>query len=347
MLGARIRRARQALGLSLRQLAEDLGLSHAAIKKYEDNQVVPASDTLLKLAERLHVKVEYFFRPERFTLKSIQYRNADGLPAKQLKEITAYIVDQAERRFDLESLFPQPSTPVFSLEGFPRKISKMQDLETLAERLREFWRLGLGPIPNLIDVFEEQSIKVFEVDNQKYPKFEGLSANINGAPVIVIGNQWPGIRQRFTLAHELGHLVLSQRLTSALDEEAACHRFAGAFLLPQKTLMAILGEHRHALEVRELDLVRQEFGISMLSILHRLEDLGIISSVLYRQLRSEFQERGWTQREPGFYYPQEKARIFEQMVFRALAESYVGEAKAAELMGMSLDSFRSLRSMEA
>lgn len=79
----------------------------------------------------------------------------------------------------------------------------------VVNQIRQQWKLGIEPLPDLIDIFEEHGIKVFEIDNQSYPKFDGLSASINNMPLIVIGNQWPGDRQRFTLAHELGHLVLN------------------------------------------------------------------------------------------------------------------------------------------
>lgn len=345
MLGSKIQRARKALGLSLRNLGEQLGLSHAAIKKYEDNEVAPSSDILIKLAIALHVKVEYFFRPEHFTLANIQYRKHADMPERHLEQITARILDQIERRVELENLFP--SSPIQNFCLGPKKIYDYKGIEMVASQIRKQWNLGLEPLPALIDIFEEHGIKVFEIDNQEYLKFDGLSARINNMPIIVIGNQWPGDRQRFTLAHELGHLALNGFFHPDLDEEKCCDRFAGAFLLPKEALITVLGEHRSHIEPRELSLLKEEFGISMLSILHRAEDVGIISNNLYLHLRSEFNERGWSQKDPGEQYPKEKTHIFEQMIFRALAEEYIGESKAAELMNMPLEAFRSLRAMES
>src|SRR3990167_206118 len=278
MLGKRIQRARKALGLSLRELGDPIALSHAAIKKYEDDEVTPSSDVLIKLGKALHVRVEYFFRPERFTLENIHYRKHADMPERHLEEITA---------------------------------------------------------------------KILGIDNEQYPKIDGLYAEVNGMPVVVVGDQRPGDRQRFTLAHELGHLLLDNRLEDGLDIESCCNRFAGAFLLPKQSLVNVLGEHRTSIEPRELSLLKQEFGISMTSILHRLEETGIISSHVYRQLRAEFNERGWSKKEPGEQYPKEITHIFEQMIFHALAEQYIGESKAAELMNMPVKSFRSLRAMES
>ena len=344
MFGGRIKRARKALRLSLRGLADKVSLSHAAIKKYEDNEVVPSSDILIKLAKAFEVRVEYFFRPERFTLENIQYRKHDDMPDYQSEEIIAKILDQIERRVELESLFPTSPIQAFSVE--PKKIHHYSDIEDIAKKVRDQWRLGLEPISNLIDTFEENGIKVFEIDNQHYPKFDGFSATINHIPIIVIGNQWPGDRQRFTLAHELGYLVLCDFSNSDLDEEKCCDYFAGAFLLPQEALISILGKHRNDIEARELDLFKQEFGISMLSVLHRTEDAGIISNNLYRQLRSNFNEHGWSKKEPGEPYPKQKTHIFEHLIFRALAEEYIGEAKAAELMNVPVEIFKSMRAME-
>lgn len=347
MLGSRIQRARKALGLSLRDLGEQVALSHAAIKKYEDNDVIPSSDILIKLAKALHVRVEYFFRPERFTLQNIHYRKHADMPERQLDEITAKILDHIERRVELESVFPAPPVQLFSIKKLPKKINNIEDLENLADDFRNQWALGLDPLPDLIDVFEEHGIKVFEIDNNQYSKIDGLYACVNDMPVIVVGNHRPGDRQRFTLAHELGHLLLDNRIADGMDIEISCNRFAGAFLLPKKSLIKILGEHRNSIEPRELSLLKQEFGISMTAILHRAEDIGIISNNLYRQLRAVFNERGWSKQEPGTQYPKEKTHLFEQMIFRAIAEEYIGESKAAELMNMSLESFRALRAMES
>ncbi|OGT54715.1 MAG: transcriptional regulator, partial [Gammaproteobacteria bacterium RIFCSPHIGHO2_12_FULL_42_10] len=274
MLGSRIQRARKASGLSLRELGDRVQLSHAGIKKYEDSEATPSSDMLIKLAKALNVRVEYFFRPDRFTLEKIQYRKHADISDRDLEEITAKILDQIERRVELESMFPLPPIAEFSMT--PKKITGYDDIENVADNIRKQWKLGIEPIPDLIDIFEEHGIKVFEIDNQQYPKFDGLSATINKMPIIVIGNQWPGDRQRFTLAHELGHLVLHGTFHPDLDEEKCCDRFAGAFLMPKEVLANIIGAHRNFIEPRELAILKQEFGVSMLSILHRAEDTGII-----------------------------------------------------------------------
>lgn len=346
MIGQRLYRARKAAGLSLRHLGEAIGLSHAAIKKYEDELATPSSATLLKLARALNVRTEYFFRPETAALEKIEYRKRSSLPKKLLEAIEHEVIDQIERRIELEALFPHPPVNSFSpIEELPKKIKSMGEIEAIADSVRKSWNLGSDPIPDLIDLFETHGIRIFMVDANANPKFDGLAASINGMPVIVVGSNWPGDRQRFTLAHELGHLMLGDRLSESIGEENACNYFAGAFLLPQEPLLLKLGQQRSNLELKELSLLKEEYGLSMTAILYRAQNLKIISSPYREAVSKYFRFKRWNITEPGSQYPKEKAHIFEQLIFRALGEDYIGEAKAAELMRVSLGAFKNLRNL--
>lgn len=348
MFSIRLHRARKAAGLSLRELGELVGVSHAAIKKYEDGVVMPSSDILIRLSRALKVRTEYFFRPEPVALEGIEYRKRSSLPKKRLDAITHEVIDQIERRIELENLFPQSPVKAFAtVEELPQSIEEMDEIEDVAERVRDAWELGFDPIPDLIDVLETYGIRVFMIDADADNKFDGLAARVSGMPIVVVGRHWPGDRQRFTLAHELGHLMLEGRLESDLDEEMACNRFAGAFLFPRASVLQEMGEHRNAVELKELGLLKEEFGLSMAGILYRARDLGIISPAYRDEQAKLFRFKGWHIKEPGRDYPAEKAHIFEQLVFHALAEEYIGESKAAELMNMSLIQFRRVRSMES
>lgn len=348
MFSIRLHRARKAAGLSLRDLGERVGVSHAAIKKYEDGIAMPSSDILIGLSRALKVRTEYFFRPEPIALEGIEYRKRSSLPKKRLDAITHEVIDQIERRIELENLFPQSPVKAFAtVEGLAASIMEMNEIEDVAERVRDAWELGFDPIPDLIDVLETNGIRVFMIDADGDSKFDGLAARVSGMPIVVVGRHWPGDRQRFTLAHELGHLMLEGRLQDVLNEEMTCNRFAGAFLFPRTSVLQEMGEHRNAIELKELGLLKEEFGLSMAGILYRARDIGIISPAYRDEQAKLFRIKGWHLKEPGRDYPTEKAHIFEQFVFHALAEEYIGESKAAELMNMSLMQFRRVRSMES
>jgi len=140
--------------------------------------------------------------------------------------------------------------------------------------------------------------------------------------------------------------VLDGRLDPSLNEEAACNRFAGAFLLPRSSAVALLGTQRPRLEDREVYLVRREFGLSMSAVLRRSRDVGIIPPTYYQAQMRRYAITGWRRHEPGEALPAERAYRVEHLVFRALAESHIGESKAAELLNLSLQEFNGMRALE-
>lgn len=347
--GERLLRARKAAGLSMNALGGQVGLSANAIKKYEHGVNMPSSANLLKLAKALGVRTEYFFRPVNITLQGIEYRKRSATSQALLNQVTGDVMDQAERWAELLALYPDSVKPVpdFQLpSSLPEQVSTEADIEALAMDMRDAWALGQNPIPDMIDTLESRGIQVITTDVQANQKVDGLAGKIGDTPIIVISSHFPGDRQRFTLAHELGHLVLHGRLSEALNEEKVCNHFAGAFLLPEFALKQQLGAHRNAIEPRELYMLKHEFGISMSGIWVRLRQCGIISETLYKQTLFSFSSSGWRSTEPGDPYPQEETILFPQLVYRALSEGYIGESKAAELLGQSLSHFHQERKLE-
>lgn len=348
MIGDRLHRARAAAGLSMQALAERTGLSANAIKKYEHNLNMPTSGNLLKLARALNVRSEYFFRPVTVTLGPVEYRKRAATPQKLLARIQADVLDQAERWAELANLWPQFPIPSFRLpDGLPERVQTVQELDTFAEQVRDSWQLGRNPVPDLIDTLEQRGLRVIVSHVEQDGQFDGLQAVLDGQPLIVVSAHWPGDRQRLTLAHELGHLLLHGRLGDGLDEEKACHRFAAAFLMPASEVRGRLGAVRHQLEPQELYLLKQEFGLSMQACLYRCADLGIISESRKQGLFMLFSRNGWRKTEPGQPLPSEQTRLFPQLVYHALAEGIVSESKAAELLGVSLMNFHKARKLES
>ena len=343
MIGERIQQARKSAGLSLRALADMAGISAMAISKYENNKSTPSSGVLLNLARALDVRVEYFFRTAQVDLKEVEYRKHSKLPKKVLSQIEGDVIEQLERYLELEEFLPTSPIESFKLPaGLPEKISDYDEIERVAGKFRLAWELGDNPIPDLIDTLEEKGIKVFQTQSLHDDKFDGLAAQVNGDPVIVVGKNWPGDRQRFTLAHELGHLALAGRTEDHLDIELAANRFAGAFLVPAAEVLKELGSKRNRLEPVELCVLKKAYGLSMQGWLYRARDLGVLSQVGYQSMWKLFAARGWKKKEPEDY-PSEKPKLFMQLVFHAFAEELIGESKAAELLGKPVAEFRRIR----
>lgn len=345
MIGERIKQARKAAGLSLRTLADRAGVTAMAISKYETGKSTPSSRVLLSLSKALGVRTEYFFRPVKVELQEVKHRKHSRLPSKALRQIEGDVVEQIERFIELEQLLPNGPVQVFKLpDTLPSAISSLDEIENLADKLRKEWNLGVDPIPVLTDMLEERGIKVFQSKAVR-DDFDGMAATVDGIPVVVVGSGWPGDRQRFTLAHELGHLLLSGRIVPEL-EEAASNRFAGAFLAPASEVKKELGEQRTWLEPKELEVLKKTYGLSMQAWMHRALDLGILPETRYIEMRKYFNARGWHKTEPGEPHPPERPQLFEQLVFRALAQDLISESKAAELLHLPLSEFQKKRNMQ-
>lgn len=348
MIGSRITRARKAAGISLRALAERTGVSHTTLNKFEHGALTPSSEQLIKLGRALGVRTEYLLRPERagVELEEVEYRKHSKTPKKVLDRITADVLDQAERWMELLDLYPEPAIKQFSVpKSVPDLISDSEQLEDVAEGIRDEWGLGENPIPDLIDTLESQGLLVILATVPEGNRFDGLAGKVGDQHVIVVSNNVPGDRQRLTLAHELGHRLLAGRLAAHLDEETACHRLAGAFLLPRRAVREHLGNSRTALEWRELYLLKHEFGISMAACLFRAAQAGIIDERRKKQAFVELRKRGWYSEEPGDPVEPEHSFLFEHLVYRALAEDFIGQSKAAELLSMSASQFQKHRSL--
>lgn len=352
MIAERIRQARLAAGLTLGALGEKVGVSHTAIQKYEKGLLTPSSSQLLKLARACGVRTEYFFRTHTVELLQPEFRKRASFGKTAQDALKLKVVELVEKRVELLGAFPESPLLAFAPpEGLPERIESLDEIEAFSDQVRNAWQLGMNPIADLTDTLEVVGLLVIVVDEEN-PKFSGLTAKActddgRAYPVVAVSKLWPGDRQRFTLAYELGHLLLEGRLAEGLDEEKACDRFAGAFLAPRVAVLHLLGQQRHALEWQELYVLKREFGLSMAGWLQRATQCGVITDACHLSMVKRFSAKGWRKNEPGDPLPQEHPRLFDQLVYRALAEQYISEAKAAELLGIPMMRFHKERQLES
>lgn len=127
-------------------------------------------------------------------------------------------------------------------------------------------------------------------------------------------------RKRFTLTHELGHIVLNH--SAECDAECAANRFASAFLIPAEILRHEIGAKRRDISVGELIGLKDRFGVSIQALTYRCKDLEIISPATFGRLFSIYKKRGWRDapyEEPNTMEPAEEGpmRLFSRFVRRA------------------------------
>ena len=337
--GERLKQARVARGLSLRQLAEGVSVSPMAVSKYENDQARPSAEVRGRLSGVLGLKPGYFTRPEQVRLECVEYRARKRLGSKARASLEARVGEFLERYLAVESVFGPDEVPTFAWpEGCHRRVSTVEEAEEIAACLRREWHLGEDPVGNLCETLEDHGVKVVLLPDAP-PEFDGFSclAN-NSAPVVV--SRWapdlPGDRQRFNLAHELGHLLLKDEVAEGLDLEKVCHRFAGAFLVPQVSVLAEVGTRRDWMPPKELFLLKHKWGLSMAAWLRRLSDLRVISAREYELAMRQFRQQGWHLREPGEQLEPERTERFYRLVERAVAEDLVSMSRAGDFLNKPL-----------
>lgn len=344
LFAERFKSARLLNGFSLQGLADALDnkITKQALHKYEKGEVVPDSEMLSLIAEVFNVRPDYFFRPLTVELGAIEYRKLKRMPVKEENKIIEQTREYLSRYLELEELIGVEHQFENPLQDFPI-ISTFGQIDKAAMQLRDKWNLGLGPIFNLPESFEDKYIKVVEIDADI--SFDGLQTWVNGnIPVIAYNKNIAdkSDRVRFTLLHELAHLLL--RFDPELSEnqkEKLCHQFAGAVLLPEATFKEELGHHRNRLSITELGHIKKQYGISMQAIVYRANLLGIVNDNYKAQFFNMMKQMGWRMDEPIAYDGMEKATRFDQLLYRAIAEELISVSKGAALKNMKLTDFRS------
>ena len=336
----RIATARKMAGLSMDQLATLSGLSKNAISRYEKGIMKPDSSNLIKLSKALNVKVDYLFRKPTVELEALEFRKKARLGVKSIDSIKYRVMDRLERYLELEDILSVNndfSNPIFSIQ-----INDIQAVELAAKKLRETWNLGLHPISSVIEMLEDNFIKVVEVDEPM--EFDGLSAFVgNKVPVIVVNQNFPVERKRFTLLHELGHLLLTfSCIFTDKEIENLCNRFAGAVLIPGDKLISELGQSRKQFYLQELAELQKEWGISIQAIMYRAKNLDIITQSkltdFYIRLRqnSDFKK----QVDESRYRLDESSYRFNQLLYKGLAQELISISKASVLSAQSVNTLK-------
>ncbi|MBF0227417.1 MAG: helix-turn-helix domain-containing protein [Desulfobacterales bacterium] len=336
--GERLCSARKMAGLSLDALAKktDSIVTKQALSKYEKGQINPSSDVLISIAKALDVKVDYFFRSQ-VSITGIEFRKKSNLSKKKADQIKFQTINFLEKYLEIEDILNIKSSFINPVTN--NRIKNYQDIERAAVEIREKWDIGKGPLPHLVELLEDKGFKIFEVENTE--RFDGLSCFVEGMmiPVICIFADSDMVRKRFTIAHEIGHLLLDFSDGMEESHEKLCHAFAGALLLPQEMMREELGTNRNKITEWELKKLKGIFGVSMQAIMARAFYLKIISDNTYKSFNIYINKNGWRKNEPGEYEGKEKANRFKQIVLHAAAEQIISFSKAAELLNMSLSEF--------
>lgn len=303
--GERLRLARFRAGLTLRELAERVEVTHTAISQYENDRNRPTPAVLARLAIATGVSAGFFV----FGRRPISPGGLDGTHFRSLRSTTRQGRAQAwgwsELVLDVAGVLeryvrlPEPSVPLSPL----RADAGQDDFVVTAGELRSSWDLPEGPVGHLVRHMEAHGILVarLEVANRGIDAFSHAQGS---RPVVILGSdKGDAARSRFDAAHELGHLVCHPDADPGGEQEQQAHAFAAELLMPRARFQRILPRR---FDLGDYARLKREWGVSIAALLYRAKTLEVISDAAYRRAIMIMNKRYGRKSEP---YPLERPEL--------------------------------------
>ena len=303
---SRLTEAREARRIAtMSALARRLGVSPSSVSRWEDeaSDQTPDYATLVRLANELQVRPEFFLRPafqsERPTflrslastlVRDLNYQKAQMHWLQEVSYVLGHYVDLPE--IDIPDV----------LDGSSYTELRDDDIEGIALRLRQHWRLGEGPCGDVVALMERIGIVVATIP-MNTTKLDGLCSwsPVDGRPHVLLATDKMSFpRRQMDAAHELAHAVLHHRVPEGefndnlrmIEQQA--FRLASALLMPSTTYP---NEVKHP-SLAMFTTLKERWRVSIKAQIKRLFDLEIIPEDFARQLYKLYSAKGWAKGEP-------------------------------------------------
>lgn len=338
-IAGRIEDFRKMMGWSQRQLAEKVdGITPSAIEKYEKAKIAPSPVVLSRLADALGVMTDDLIRPYVININydKMRFRKRSKMPKKQVEALQRKYGLKLERYIEVERLMEKKE--VFNFNYDDIQVSTYKDAQNVALRFRDDMGWGNRPIVSPIQQLETKGIKVFILDEDESTNkdFDGMCYKEGEIAVVVLKKCENTEHDRFTLFHEMGHLLMNTGDIEGRDLETLCNAFASEMLLPEAEFRNFFWEGCHIYPIT-LQMLQREWGISCAAQMYKAKDLGIINENRYVSYLVRLNRNAdlKADMERSRFLPETSNR-FHALVFLAVGEFKITHSKAAAMLGTTL-----------
>jgi Zn-dependent peptidase ImmA (M78 family)/transcriptional regulator with XRE-family HTH domain len=290
-------------------LAEETQMSQAEISKFETGMRIPTDEQVRRIASRLEFPNEFFCLSESkrdFGSGCIYYhRKRESAREGKLRELLALI---NVRRIQIKQLLPAVKTKnEYEFESLD--IDEHAGATGVAQSLRALWKIPPGPVSSVIQVIENAGGIILR-SNFGTDKIDALSQWLPGMPpIFLINDRIPTDRMRWTLIHELGHIIMHRFPTDNMEREA--DDFAAEFLMPANQIKPQL----HSISLARLASLKPHWRVAMSALLRRAADLGMITPRAKKYLWMQMGMHGYKKHEPVEIPPEEPTLLSELLDF--------------------------------
>jgi Zn-dependent peptidase ImmA (M78 family) len=324
--------ARESRGMTQEELAVALSTTQAYVSKYESGFLRIPESVLDLLCQVLKYPPEFFFQPDTVYgcgSSCFYHRKRKGITLSELRKlqaITNVLRIQVSRLLKGAALRANNAFEPMDIGDYENSA------EYIAQSIRAIWRLPLGPIQNLTAVIESAGGIIFKTSFGTN-KLDAISQWLPGLPPMFFANSdVPGDRLRFTLAHELGHLIMHRVPTMEIEKEA--DRFAAEFLMPRKEI----APHLSNLSLDKLAKLKTYWKVSIQALLVRARDLKRITDRQYRTFFMLIGKRGFRTNEPIYIEPEEPV-LLNRMIEIHRNEHDYSQKDLSKLVALNEDEF--------
>ena len=330
---ARLTLAREAKGLTMRQLAEGIETTASAVSQFENGKARPSGKTILRLSLILGVPPTFFARPEPLAIEPERCHFRRRRAATQAEQRT--VLARGELQLDLVNYLNCHITflpeRLRELSEGQRRDTSAEGLERLADAVRAAWELGTGPIADMVNVLERHGVMVIEVKGHT-ERLDAFSTWVGDWPLVFSATEKESAsRRRYDLAHELAHLLLhADAKPGDPEREREADMFAGALLLPRHPFAEECPKRLvwpHLLELK------RRWKVSLAALVHRAHDLGFFSTATYRRAFVQMSRLGWRRAEPA--EPEMEHPTLFREALRMLAADGVAPGRIAADLGIN------------
>lgn len=316
--------ARGARGYSQAALSEHMAWTQSKASKIEHGLVAPSVADIERLAELLSFPVDLFYHQSAssgFGSCCQYHRKRTTTPIKLVNRLHDEVnirrmqVSRLIKGVDLKN---EPNFPELDIDSFGSP-------EEVADELRATWRLPRGPVQNLTATIEASGGLVVTM-GLGTPKIDAVSQRAPSLPpLFFLDRGKPADRCRYTLAHELGHIIMHAIPSPNAEEEA--DRFAAEFLMPED---AIKHELKN-LTIARAAALKLKWRVAMQALIRRAKDLGAITSAKYKSLCVRISQLGFRKNEPNPIEP-EYPRTIKSVIDMYIRERNYSAEEVARVM---------------
>jgi Zn-dependent peptidase ImmA (M78 family)/transcriptional regulator with XRE-family HTH domain len=337
--GGLLRVARQRVGFAQGDAARRLDIAQVTLSRYENGVAHPSGDVLDRAALVYGLPRSFFLQPDAVFGAPVSvhplWRKKHDVTARELDGIVAELNIRAmhlRRLLEAVDLAPRSDIPRLDPEEYGG------DVEQIAGTVRAHWLVPAGPFPNLTRAVERAGALVVH-SAMGGSAVSGVTVNVPGLPPLIMLNaDQPADRMRFTLAHELGHVVMHRFPGPEMEREA--NEFASALLMPAADIRIAMSGR---IDMRRLAALKPEWRVSMQGLLYRAQALGLIdkgeAGWLWRQFSAS---RMRTREPPELDFEVEKPVVVERIVKLHLDDFGMKAAQLAEMLHGRADMLRDL-----